>query len=243
MKYSISTILLGIIFLLLPSCGEDDMPKPQSNSINKIMPLGASRVQGNRPEYESFRYELWKDLIENDWIFDFIGTQSDEANYPLFNDTDFDIDHEGRGGWTSGEILEELNGWLDEAGTPDIVLFSSPAGNDALQNLSYTQAISNINEIIDILQTNNPNIIIIIEQLAPAHSDSMTNELADFLTNLHQDVLTIASEQTTASSQIIPVDMFTGFTDAMFADEVHYNEMGATFIADRYYDVLINVLE
>ena len=28
----------------------------------------------------------------------------------------FDIDHEGRGGWTSGEILDGLNDWLNQTG-------------------------------------------------------------------------------------------------------------------------------
>jgi hypothetical protein len=79
------------------------------NSINKIMPLGASRVQGARPYYESFRYALWKDLIQNEWSFDFIGTQSDLGSYPDYNSYNFDIDHEGRGGWTSGLILNGLS--------------------------------------------------------------------------------------------------------------------------------------
>ena len=59
------------------------------------MILGASRVEGDRPNYESFRYELWKDLIENNWTFDFIGTQLDSRFYPLFNNLNFDTDHEG----------------------------------------------------------------------------------------------------------------------------------------------------
>lgn len=32
--------------------------------------------------------------------------------------------------------------------------------------------------------------------------------------------------------------MFTGFTDGLVADDVHYNGVGAQFIADRYYSVL-----
>ena len=75
------------------------------------MSLGASRVEGDRPNFESYRYELWKKLIDNNFTFDFIGTQSDNAIYPSFKGFNFDIDHEGRGGWTSGDILEGLDGW------------------------------------------------------------------------------------------------------------------------------------
>jgi hypothetical protein len=42
---------------------------------------------------------------------------------------------------------------------------------------------------------------------------------------------------------VIVVDMATGFTDIFLADEIHYNEAGAEFIANRYYEALVGVLE
>lgn len=245
MKLTFNILVLGISLMMFNACGKDDdtTQKPKSNSINKILPLGASRVEGARPEFESFRYELWKGLKENDWTFDFIGTQSDNASYPSFNNENFDIDHEGRGGWTSGEILKGLNGWLNQTGSPDIVLFSSPGGNDILKSQDYTQTIVNINSIIDELQTKNPNVTIIIEQPAGGLSSFMTIQYTKDFSQMRQDVLNIAKNQTTSTSQVIAVDMFTGFTDSLLADDVHYNEAGAEFIATRYYNVLENVLE
>jgi len=32
--------------------------------------------------------------------------------------------------------------------------------------------------------------------------------------------------------------MFTNFSDQLLADDVHYNNLGASFIAQKYYDVL-----
>jgi lysophospholipase L1-like esterase len=239
-------MVIAVLFLLSCSNKEDPSPvitDPAGHSINKIMALGASRVEGDRPNYESYRYELWKDLIENNWTFDFIGTQSDNASYPLVNNLLFDKDHEGRAGWTSGEILNVIDNSLTQTGPPDIVLYSSPGGNDALQNLPYDQAISNIEDVINALQDSNPDVTILIEQLAPARSDIMTPELINYFDQLTQGVSTIALESSTTSSQIIAVDMFTGFTDSFFADDVHYNEAGADFVASRYYTVLKNVLE
>jgi lysophospholipase L1-like esterase len=231
--------------MMLNACDKDDnsTPKPESNSINKILPLGASRVEGARPVYESFRYELWKDLIDGGWTFDFIGTKSDNASYPSFNSENFDIDHEGRGGWTSGQILSGLESWLNETGAPDIVLFSSPGGNDALEELPYENVVQNINEIIDILQANNPNVTIIIEQMAPGRTDVMTSDLTGYFDQMQEDVINIANNQSTSTSQVIAVDMFTGFNDSLLADDVHYNKTGAEFIANRYYNVLENILE
>ena len=242
-KIQLLAIALSLVALSACTKEDDSSPSPQYTSINKILPLGASRVEGSRPEYESYRYELWKDLKENNWSFDFIGTQIDQASYPIFNDMNFDTDHEGRGGWTSGEIQEGLGGWLDQTGAPDIVLLSSPGGNDALEGLSYTQAVSNIYSIIDTLQENNPNITVIIEQMAPARSDVMTKELKAFFIQMQQEVLDIAANKTTNTSLVTTVDMFTGFNDALLADDVHYNQAGAVFIANRYYTTLATLLE
>ena len=235
--------MLSLSILTFDACKKSSSP-PDSNVQNKIMPLGASRVEGASPQYESYRYELWKDLIENGWSFDFIGTRSDATSYPVFSNSSFDMDHEGRSSWTSGQIADELEDWLNQAGIPDIVLLSSPGGNDALQNLPYQETVDNINEIIDTLQAKNPEVTILIEQMAPFHSNFMADTvLADYIDQLRQDVATIATQQSTTSSTVIAVDMYTGFGNALLADNLHYNEAGAVFIATRYYDVLVNVLE
>jgi len=236
-------LLVSIGLIICQACYQDDTPKPQSSSINKIMPLGASRVEGNRPDFESFRFELWKDLKANNWTFDFIGTQSDEGDYPLIDDEAFDIDHEGRGGWTSAQILDGLGDWLIETGSPDIVLFSSPGGNDGLQSLPYAQTVINIEDIIEVLQEDNPSVTILIEQLAPGHTSIMDTDLTNYFNQLQAAILTIATEKTTSTSQVIAVDMSTGFTNNFLADDVHYNETGADFIATKYYNVLVDVLE
>ncbi|MEO0470315.1 MAG: GDSL-type esterase/lipase family protein [Bacteroidota bacterium] len=234
-------ILLICVLILagLGGCKEPIEPIEPSTSLNRILPLGASRVEGARPDYESYRYELWKLMQADGWDVDYLGTREDESIYPQA----FDPDHEGRGGWTSGQILEGLPDWLSQVGPIDIVLFSSPGGNDALTAASYEQAIVNIRAIIDTLQSRNPEVVILIEQMAPALSSETTPELQAYLSQLHQEVLLISNQKSTASSPVIAVDMFTDFTDAMLADEVHYNEAGAAFIAGRYYTVLRDLLK
>lgn len=243
MKKKLKILAIGVSLLVLNSCDSEDSISLQKKSINKIISLGASRVTGDRPLYESFRYELWKDLTENNWTFDFIGTQLDKASYPKINNLSFDKNHEGRANWTSRQILNDMNNWLPETGPPDIVLFSSPGANDALQNLPYDQIVSNIHEIIDALQNANPNVSIIIEQTAPAKSSYMTGHLKWYVDQMEIDLLTISSSSSTSSSKVIAIDMSAGFTDSLLADSIHYNEAGADFIASRYYKVLQNILE
>ena len=241
--------LLGIV-LTFTSCnekvGEPIRPSISNPNATKILPLGASRVEGARPSYESHRYELWKLLVDGKKSADFIGIITDEASYPVYQNLSFDNNHEGRGGFTSGQILSALSFGLDEViaaqGTPEIVLLSSPGGNDGLQNLSYDDAVRNINEIIDLLQAKNPNITIIIEQMAPPSTNS-TNVLKNYLAQMNAEVVKIATAQTTSTSKVITVDMNTGFTDALLADQVHYNEAGAKFIAERYYAVIKDLVK
>jgi len=79
--------------------------------------------------------------------------------------------------------------------------------------------------------------------MAPGRSDIMTTELTDFFEQMQQEVLNMTTGQTTSTSQVLSVDLFTGFNNDLLADDVHYNESGADFIANRYYNVLVNILE
>ncbi|MEL6811928.1 MAG: hypothetical protein AAFP76_11380 [Bacteroidota bacterium] len=244
--YYFQLALLIICSALTISCSNDDSgntnPNVPSNSLNKIMPLGASRVDGDPPAYESYRYELWKLLVDAGYDFDFVGTQKDDFNYPDYQGQTFDPDHEGRGGISSGGILEELDIWLADLGTmPDIVLFSSPGGNDGIDN--YPQTLSNVNAIIDIFQAKNPNITIFLELPAPPLSSEQTEKFLAYYNQALMDIPIVAQQQTTLTSQVLTVDMMTGFNDSFLADDVHYNAAGAAFIANRYLEVLVDILQ
>jgi hypothetical protein len=67
--------------------------------------------------------------------------------------------------------------------------------------------------------------------------------LTNYFEQLQQGVLTICGEQTSSNSSVVALDMYTGFSDAYLADDVHYNTSGADFIADRYYTILATLLE
>jgi lysophospholipase L1-like esterase len=156
----------------------------------------------------------------------------------MFNTLYFGINHEGNGGWTSKQILNNIPNWLAETGPPDIVRFSVSGENDALQNLPYEQTISIIYDIVIALQDANPEVTILFVQLAPARSDAMNAELSNYFNQLTEDVLTIASESTAIAPKVIAIAMFKDFQDRLQADDVHYNEMGADFIASSYYAIL-----
>ena len=59
---------------------------------------------------------------------------------------------------------------------------------------------------------------------------------------MQQEVLNISTNKSTQYSNVIAIDMFTGFNDNFLADDVHYNVDGAKFIAERYSELILNVL-
>jgi lysophospholipase L1-like esterase len=79
--------------------------------------------------------------------------------------------------------------------------------------------------------------------MAPGITEIMEEPLSSFFNNMQQDVYTIAKNKGTSNSKILVVDMASGFGDEHLADDVHYNEKGAKFIAERYFQSLQSVLK
>ena len=186
--------------------------------------------------YESYRYELWKNLIDNNYNFDFIGREKDYGTYPLYAGLEFDNDHEGSGGFESEDVLANIDEILTTIASPDIVLLSI-GGNDLLDGGNPpSEPIANIVELVEKLQTHNSNITIFLERIAPANNETMTSSLTNKLNDFNSQIVTIANSLTTNTSKVIALDMNTNFNESYLADDVHYNELGAKFIADIYFN-------
>lgn len=232
--------LLAITFFLMnceggvnPSQGCN--PKLHSDTRLKILPLGDSRVEGDSPEYESYRYFLWKKLIENAWDVDFIGSRKEQPEQLPVLGTCFDNDHEGTGGAITIDILETLEQVGDNSGVPDIVLLGI-GGNDLLDSgASPETTIANIEKIIEKLQTQNSKVIIFLEQIAPAISDLMTPAFTTAFDSFNAKISEVVQRKSNEDSKVIAVDMAAEWKDEYLADPVHYNLSGARIVADRYF--------
>lgn len=64
----------------------------------------------------------------------------------------------------------------------------------------------------------------------------MTSSLTTNLNDFNSQIVSIANSLTTNTSKVIALDMNTNFNESYLADDVHYNEAGAKFIADIYFD-------
>ena len=237
--------IISLIAVIVLSCSSDDdairVKEPEGELL--ILPLGDSRVEGARPFFESYRYELWKNLLENNFDVDFTGPETDPASYPVFMEQTFDNDHAGIGGDTTSDVLARLDEALTSSSVaPDVVLLGI-GGNDLLGGVPVTTIIANINDIIDKIQTENERTIILLEQIAPGRSDINTPELLNSFSQFNAEILETATNQKNNSSTVIAVDMSSNWGDQFMADEVHYNEQGAKEVADRYFTALDALLD
>jgi len=217
MNFKISKILILISFFatIISSCKKDN--------------------EQDNDSYESYRYELWKNLVDSNYNFDYVGRQKDYGNYEEYSGQEFDNDHEGTGGYESEDILVNIDEILKAISSPDIVLLSI-GGNDLLDGGNPpSEPIANIVELVEKLQAHNSNITIFLERIAPANSETMTSSLTNKLNDFNSQIISIADNLTTNTSKVIALDMNTNFNESYLADDVHYNEAGAKFIADIYF--------
>ena len=211
--------------------------------MTTILPVGDSRVKGDRPHFESYRFELWSLLSDRGVVVDFVGPFEDEATYPERRDVLFDRDHAGATGYSTEDLLASMNSILRRIDPPDIVLLGV-GGNDLIEtNDAAQKVVSNIHQIIERFRAVNPQVTIILEQIAPAHSNLMDAQLESRISSLHREISMLADRESTPGSRIIAVDMSTGWSDQFMADDVHYNEQGAKFVAKRYFETLMQLPE
>jgi len=221
------------------SCSGDDTMDEGLQDPIAILTLGGSRVAGNRPTYESYRYELWKKLLSAGYEVDFIGPFLDRAEYPPFMGLTFDHDHGGIPGNTSLDLLNRTDQALSASTTtPDVVLITV-GGNDLLSgDVGVSDIISNIEAIVGKVQVSNSEAVIIIEQTTGPRSDAISNpNVNSVLTSLNEEIAALAIRTRTSTSQVVAVDMFTNFSDEYYADAVHFNEAGAEEVASRYFEI------
>lgn len=186
--------------------------------------------------FESYRYELWKNLIDNNYNFDFIGSINDNGTYAEYAGQIFDVNHEGIGGFESEDVLNNINEVLLSIDTPDVILLSI-GGNDLLDGGNPpSEPISNIAQLINKLQNYNSSITIFLEQIAPASNTIMTIQLTQTINNFNSQIVTLANSSTNINSNVFALDMYSNFNESYLADDVHYNYAGAKFIADIYYN-------
>ncbi len=207
-------------------------------STVQILPLGDSITQGGT-DWNSYRRPLYHMLTEAGYDVDFIG--SVKANPP---NPDFDLDHEGHGGWRIDELAEgrshqpekgSLPQWL-QTYTPDLVLLHAGT-NDIIQGGSNGAVHHHdIRKVINILREDNPNVTIFLAKVIPADFKEGVYETVQ---QFNDTLPGVVADMSTSNSKIILVDQWTGFdVDSDTYDGLHPDGSGEQKMAQRWFDAI-----
>jgi len=230
-------LLLALALLLLV---------PAADPV-RIVCIGDSITQGRKgggaaKPTQSWRYPLWKLLVDAKAKVDFVGSLSEgfdgSPDWPDHKGMKFDREHEGHWGWTTRGIREKLPEWI-KGYTPDVALILLGT-NDNGQKLTLDDSAQEMSMIIDILRAKNPKVTVLLG--TPFQHGGPFPEM-----KIRYEKL--AKEKSTAASPVIPVDTSKGFVekpdapDTDTVDWVHPNPQGDAKLAGFWFDALQPVLK
>jgi lysophospholipase L1-like esterase len=187
-----------------------------------IMPLGDS-ITASSAGQASYRYYLWQLAIDRGYKIDFVGSQHGvSGGAPKFND--FDMDHEGHGGWTTDQILAQVQSWAANT-SPDFVLIHL-GDNDMAAGQDSPGIV-------------NPRIGVVLAQIIPRVSPGLPQ-----LPTFNAQLPALIAAKHLGSSPVVLVDQFTGFNPVtMTWDGIHPNAIGEAQMADRWISALDPLLD
>ncbi len=207
-----------------------------------IMPLGDSITDGVigptvLPLDERFGYRrpLYDLLTGSGFTFDFVGSLSSGSSAL----PDFDVNHEGHGGWNATEIAygqtgfptDGVRAWLN-ANPADIVLLH--AGTNNLSQTTEVDIADILNEIDQWEQSAGGNHVTVILALIIDQ-----NPLNPDVTTLNNAVQSMATTRIANGDDIIVVDQHGAliYPDDL-SDQLHPNTTGYAKMANVWFDAL-----
>ena len=217
---------------------------PAAAAPVRIVCIGDSITQGrkgggpNAPTF-SYRYPLWKKLVDLGASVDFVGSLpggfEGDPDWADYKGKAFDRDHEGHWGWTSRAVREKLPEWI-KGYTPDValILLGTNDANPALK-MTVDDTGKEIEQIIDLLRARNPKVTVLL--------GGPFQEWKPF-PELRTRFEALAKAKSTAASPIVTVDPSKGWVSkpdapgAHTVDWVHPNPEGDARLAAAFLDAL-----
>ena len=255
-------------FFHLETCEERVL---MATDLGSVLQLGDSITEGSTLS-RSYRYELWKDLIDNQIAFEPVGTETESyhLNNPEFDDPEFPDylgnefvnQHEGHWGWTSSQVRKELPSWLPQydadvalihLGTNDLRLYAlaAPSLTDAQ---IVAGPVSELNQIVTLLQEDNPHVTIYIAEILPYYKTTVDEPVREHINSLivqyNQAISETVASWSTETSQVMSVDQWSDPNNAeqpapeeYFFDGVHPSPLGEVTIADRWLSAIVGQVD
>lgn len=217
----------------------------------KIMALGNSITQGNT-EHPSYRYPLWKKLIDAEIDFEYVGSHNVNnggiPNLPDHKGKKYTNLNEGHWGWRADQLLRgnndernkgKLSDWL-EGYTPDLVLMHV-GSNDVMQEQPVDQTIKELEDIVREIRRKNPGVTILLAKLIPIWREKVGQPTIDRLNAFNAQIPVLANKLNTAQSPVLVVEQPTNFDPAPgidTSDGIHPNASGEEKMAQNWFEAI-----
>lgn len=230
--------------------------------LKRIVVIGDSISHGSSGN-PSYRYRLWKKLVEGGKVVDLLGTVStlrtggacSSADCPSITQSgtlprtwEFDPDHQAQwgiradqvlnGGTADGTTVSPLSTILNNAAYSsgaDVAIIHLGT-NDLIQGQTTTSTRDELQSIIDALFGKfGSGLQIYIAQIIP-YTESTNTPNSGNVAALNTLIATLASSQ----ANVTAVDQNTGYNSAVNnqSDGVHPNSTGEELMAQKWYDAI-----
>ena len=204
------------------------------NSPVAIMPLGDSITLGfgETTRFDGmggYRATLHQVLIGDGYNVDFVGNQRAGLLWP----DAFDIDHQGTGGITAGEVAENVYDWLAENPAEVVLLHIGTNG--------FTSSPDDVDDVlneIDRFEADSGKSVAVI--LARIINRSTYHE---YTTVFNDNLQAMADARAAAGDKLVVIDQETVLDyETDMWDTLHPNNQGYAKMADPWMDELLGLL-
>lgn len=226
----VATLLAGVLAWMAIQ-----VPSASAKPL-QILLLGDS-ITASEAGRRSFRYYLWRRLVDEKFNFDFVGTQhlndGGLGYWPRHNGLEFDPDHEAHVEWRIDHIVNgkdnadwSLETWL-EGYTPDIAVVMLGT-HDALQEKKTEWSEREMRRVLELLRVDNERVAILLVTPPPSR-----HRHAEYLKPLSQAYADLAAAENTVNSPVRLVDIYNTLDPEQHLayDGVQPNDAGERLIA------------
>jgi len=225
-----SAVVLVWIAVSVLACDPED--RTGACEPLRVMPLGDSITEAE-DGHASYRYWLHRSFVREGRPVDFVGSQSGVYRGAPRH-ADFDADHEGHWGWTTGNVRRHIDEWARRS-YPDVVLLLLGT-NDGARDLAATR--DNLVAIVSALRAHRPGVAVFLAQVPPV-ANRFTGGTWDDIGPLNAMLATLAGELDSPRARVVTVDQWTGFAAARNTyDDIHPNESGEQKLAARWQEAV-----
>ena len=199
-----------------------------------IVAIGDSITHGEVP-YKSWRYWLWKSLLEAGVTFSWTGSMNSYwpgANQShTFNNMTFPNHHEGHWGWRADQILAELEGWAQNYTCQPNCALVHLGTNDACQGNDGQSTVDELLLVPEVLRRlGDSNMTVLLALPIPTCCGMVDGDLTPRIRAIGDD----------APGRRFLVDQATGFDrTSMTYDGCHPNELGEQAMAAKWHEAVM----